>query len=224
MVSTGSDTPLQYGVQSNDFPGAVVDGSNCVNGQSNERLLVDIDAADLEVAEAGEYRATLNLDYEGGRGNQTDSNNVIVRITVDDYGLRIRNVGDIDLGAWDGVAAEVGRNEPFCVTSASYSDDMRIKAISSNYHSGDQSTFAMTSGANKIGYRVFVAENTSAGPNSVELLNGSSTPLRVNGFSQFFCALFGSDNASIYVQTSTDLSAAAPGSYSDVLTLRFEPL
>ena len=225
--TSSTNESLGYGVPSNQHLGGIrVNPVSCsINGVrvNNGRMIIQINEADLQAAENGDYEGYLTVTHTGGiaMGQTRTRNNVLISLTVASDMIQIRRVDTVDLGTWDTVSAFMDDNEAYCVYTAT--GNYRITASSATEGSGGAGTFAIEHtvlAGVKIDFDLFVDDDNNA-LGGTPIANGGT----VTGFTgwawNFLC--FFIDNAAIYARTASNLSQAQAGVYTSQVTLRVSP-
>jgi len=180
--------------------------SNC-NRQS--RFEVFVAEADMLGMLPGTYQATLNITHTNLTTGETASGTLDIVLVINVDWIQLNFLDDVDLGSWDGIAANLTANESFnvCGTAPQY----QITAT------GGSGAFTITDGTDIIAYEVLFAEGTDAS-SGLSLTHGVA-----QGVFTVQPACVG-DNAAIYVRTLTPLESVGAGSYGDQLTITVAPI
>ena len=168
----------------------------------NKTLLV----AALSVFSTGSVIAASD-----GTLGSTSTGSADVLIIKDDA-VNLTNVGDLDLGQFSSVAADISASDDVCVfnSTASY----RVTVTSAN------SAFELRNGADSIPYELTWQDSVAAAASP--LVHAAAFGGQSGDRSSPTCG--GSTNATFEVTVaSADFNSAAPGTYSDTLTLMIEP-
>jgi len=130
---------------------------------------------------------------------------------IKENAVQITNVADLDLGTHATLAADQSANDDVCVfnSTAAY----KITVSSAN------GAFVLKDGAEEIPYAVAWAANGGA---AVPLAHGAALGGLAGDQASLDCNAGTNANFSATV-ASADFNAAAPGTYTDTLTLLVEP-
>jgi hypothetical protein len=223
--TSSTNETLFYGSPSTPHLGGIrVGNTNCsINGVrvNNGRMIIQINEADLLAAENGDYEGLLTVTHIGGIAMGESNTRDSLRISLSKIAttIQIRRLDTVDLGTWDTITAFLGAEDEFCVHTST--QNYRLIAASATQGSGGAGTFAIENTAiagEKIDFDLFVDDDRNAQNGGTLIANGG-TVTGLQGTRNTACPR---DNASIYVQTTSDLSTAKAGAYTSQVTVTVE--
>ena len=163
----------------------------------------------LLVASALAVSGTALAATDGTLG-ATSSGSSVVTI-IKDNAVQISDVNDLDLGTHATLAADATASDGVCV----FTSTSAYRVTASNV----SGTFALVDGANSIAYSLTWAVGAGA---PVTMVNGTAITSLSGDNTSLTCG--GATNSTFEATvTSAAFNAAAPGTYTDTVTLLVEP-
>jgi len=162
----------------------------------------------LFVASAIAVSGSALAATDGTLGATSQGSSVVT--IIKDNAVQISNVNDLDLGTHATLAADAVASDSVCV----FSSTAGYRVTASNV----SGTFELVDGANTIGY----ALTWTAGGPAAAMTNGTAITGLTGDNTSLTCS--GGTNATFEATvTSAAFNAAAPGTYTDTITLLVEP-
>ena len=132
---------------------------------------------------------------------------------IKDEAVQITNVANLDLGTFNTVAADISASDDVCVFNSTATYNVTVDSVNGAFQLND-------GGANDISYAVTWEDSTGV---VIPVVYNTTIPGMVGDRTSTTCN--GTDNATFAVSVSAvDFNTAAPGTYTDTLTLTIAPL
>ncbi len=217
---------LAYNTPGNPHLGGIsIGGINCnINGSQvrNGRLILQIDEAELNAAQNGDYEGLLTIVHTGGVAlSQTRTrNNLRISLSKSSTAIQLRKLAAVNLGTWDPTDSFLDDREPYCVYSST--GNYRVTASSPTMGSSGASSFAIentTIPGDKIDYELYIDDDDNA-KNGGTLIGNGGTMSGMIATTDNTCP---GNNAAIYVVTTGSLGSMTAGNYSGLIQLTVEP-
>jgi len=190
---------------------------NCGNGD-NSALEIVLLQDDMEMVQAGNYRAQFTASLQGGTsGTNLSTERFRVSISVSQV-VQVTGLQDMDLGSWSG-SGDIAVDETFCVYSNNTTAGYNISISSTYQDAGGNFRLMNTDQSAMVPYQLSFLDAVAGTGTAVSTaaLSGQGSNTSSN------CA--GADNAKLSILvTAADMQAVPGDAYSDTITLVVAPL